>query len=141
MDLEGRIFATVGRKRSTELLDVSRSGAHFGGLDPVPCPLHGRRVGALGFERHRTKSALCNLLVYGYEGIKKTCCRRPPGIASYLDRIVGPGGQELASTHPKSARRFIENPPSRLATRNPRPCLDSVEGRRIGVFKTLLDAM
>eukprot|EP00397_Hematodinium_sp_SG-2012_P014881 GEMP01015141.1.p1 GENE.GEMP01015141.1~~GEMP01015141.1.p1 ORF type:complete len:432 (-),score=73.68 GEMP01015141.1:1504-2799(-) len=41
----------------------------------------------LGFDKNRTKSALLNLGVYGWEGLKKYCCSRPPPIRDCVDKI------------------------------------------------------
>lgn len=45
------------------------------------------RVG-LGFEKKRTGNAFCNKVVYGWEGLKKFCCKRTLKIKDALDYVA-----------------------------------------------------
>mmetsp|Transcript_6778 Transcript_6778/g.18708 ORF Transcript_6778/g.18708 Transcript_6778/m.18708 type:complete len:511 (-) Transcript_6778:68-1600(-) len=41
----------------------------------------------IGFEKMRTRSRLCNILRYGWEGTKKWLFRRPPDVSDVLEEI------------------------------------------------------
>jgi diacylglycerol kinase (ATP) len=93
------------------------------------------RVG-LGFEKSRTGNAVCNKIVYFYEGLKKMCCKKTLRIKDALDYVTVKsfnGDEEIifASSKTKDCPKYLSGNPVTLVCTN----INSIMGGRANLWE------